>query len=323
MPTIGMNGYTDDFPPGYRFDLEDQDSLAAHSTPFLLTSAQGVGDDQWTELNVMDWWQVYNQGNMGSCQGWDKSQNAKLLYAIKAGAKPDIDEDGNQGEPLDDRFSAMWMYLETQRIDGLLGDDNGSTIEGGLKVMANKGCAREAAFPYPNPVQYSTRVPRAAADDAAKFKIKRYTNFRRGKPTDAMAWLGTGQGGLSIGIQWPPPFESDCPIITGRKRYGRSGGGHAICGNNLLRGETLIRAMAKDFPAVTKYVKDSDWVVGFTNSHGVRAQWYGKFFVNLGGMEFLMNHPNTSLVGLSDLDGVKQVIRRASFADAYKRWRPK
>lgn len=194
--------------PGYRWDLEDKDRLYAGGALFATPAGVTIPD----EIDARPWLPTKNQSTMGSCRGHSGSTGGTFIYH------------GILRKYIN--FSPMWLYLRTQKRDGLLGSDNGSTIENGVKVMLEEGLCREEVFPYPNPARYSTRIPPDADEDAAKYKFGRYS------PCDSfeqyLQWTGTGQGYCDIGVRFP--FQHNNGLVTSWRPTGNGGHAMPVCG---------------------------------------------------------------------------------------------
>lgn len=198
----------DTFNPGWRSDLENRKSLEENA--FSISIVKGLQFSAPDEIDPRPWHRIENQGSMGSCQGHAQSSVCEMAYHIAT------------GEVI--QFSPMWAYLMTQKIDGLLGHDNGSTIDGGRKSAEQNGSCPLTVFPYPNPVHYSTKIPDGAPIAAEPFKIRNHAMIR--SYDDAMAFLGSGQGGIEIGISWGAGLQPDSNGIVHSYRGGA--GGHAL-----------------------------------------------------------------------------------------------
>lgn len=250
---------------GYRWDLENRDRLYANGVEW-----RGFGPrvEIPREVDPRGWLRTENQGPMGSCRGHSGTTGGEFIYK------------GIVGEVI--QFSPMWLYLQTQKRDGLFGRDNGSTIENGVKVMVEEGLCTLDAFPYPNPVRYSTHIPDGAARDAAGYKFGRYSPIRSWQ--EAIEWIGTGQGYIDIGTRWPLRHSN------GLMRYwqptGNGGHARALCGyiDHPVAGErTLI-----DF-----------------NSHGERSGDHGEFFMTEEAFEGMLRDRYSSVIGVSDMPTAK------------------
>lgn len=188
-----------------RLELEDRLFLGALQTmpPEFKSFARPESVD-------VAWHNTENQGSIGSCQGNDLSSCMERLEFV---AKKNVVQ-----------LSRIFAYLATQKIDGLLGADNGSTISGGAKLAMTRGCCPEELTGYP-------RAYPGAADRA---KILSEANYAAGEPFKALSvwqvpadpdeacnWIGGG-GAISIGIRWPG-IPKDRVIRT----YNGGSGGHA------------------------------------------------------------------------------------------------
>jgi len=137
----------------------------------------------------IDWHKTENQGRMGSCQGNDLTSCLERLQFVR-------------GEKV--QLSRIFAYLATQKIDGLLGSDRGSTISGGIKLALQHGTPLEELTGYPS------RYP--GGSDRSRILSQR--NYEAGEPYKAISsWrvsenheetLGFigGGGAVSFGIAW-------------------------------------------------------------------------------------------------------------------------
>lgn len=203
-----------------------------------------------------------NQSSMGSCQGHAIASCVEQLNTIATG--------GDRTQ-----LSDIFAYLATQKIDGLLGSDRGSTISGGVKLATETGICPLALAPYPNPVRYPNSRDRQS--------ILRQSNYAAGEPykirssvgvksyQDALDWIGGG-GVISIGISWPPRFQTQ----NGRRiavSGGGGGGGHAI--------------------AILGYRSNGNLIVA--NSHNYWFEFTPECFASV------LKHRYTVAIGLNDM----------------------
>lgn len=206
--------------------------------------------------------QLENQSSMGSCQGHAIASCVEQLYTIATG-----------GERR--QLSNIFAYLATQKIDGLLGSDRGSTISGGVKLAASNGICPLENAPYPHPVRYPSsrdqqRILSQANYQAGEpFKIRSHVGIKSYE--QAKQWVGGG-GVISLGITWPPQTRK----VNGRATImGASsrGGGHAI--------------------AILGYKKNGNLIIA--NSHNYWMDCTPQAF------EQLLRQRYTVAIGLSDL----------------------
>lgn len=191
---------------GYILGDEDAKALEASAAPMPMLAFTAP-----EEIDPRPWHRIENQRSMGSCQGHALSSLGEYAYHIAT------------GEII--QFSPMWCYLMTQKKDGLLGSDRGSTIDGGRRVAQEDGFCPLEIFPYPNPVRYSTKIPDGAAEAAAKFKLHRHVMIKSYQ--DAFDFLASGQGGVEIGIPWGNNTVTNLEGVM--ENYRPGGGGHAVC----------------------------------------------------------------------------------------------
>lgn len=189
MEPITLNA--EGFPVGgWRIDLEDIDAL------------DEMGDDirDWQDAVAgryaaptkieRPWLRVENQGQQGACQGFSLSSAAEVCHYTATEGKIT-------------QFSPQWAYIESQRFDGLIGQDQGSTLNGGLKVAMNLGFCREEFWPYPG--TYQTKPPKgreACLADAGNFKIEKGIRLRNAQ--QVKDWIAGGVGACWCGrrIDW-------------------------------------------------------------------------------------------------------------------------
>lgn len=192
---------------GWREDEEDLDFIAElpDESPVLAM----MGSYEEVAFDPREVMKVENQSNQGACQGHAISSVVEWCHCIAS---------GNAGLQL----SRAYGYYETQRGDGIRGD-RGSTISGGVKLAMNAGICEEKLWPYPR--GYNNRRPRnwdEVKANAAKYKIGR--KHRITTYDGARTFLGSGQGGITIGIAWSSKVMSKKVVES----YRSGGGGHAI-----------------------------------------------------------------------------------------------
>lgn len=191
---------------GYPIDREDHGFLATLVDASDIVPL--VGSYEEVRLDPRTLVKVENQGPVGSCQGHALSSVVEWCYTIATSGQVQ-------------QLSRAYAYYESQRIDGITGDA-GSTISGGVKLALSTGLPTESTWPYVP--RYNSSRPanwQLILDEAKKFKIatatkvKTYDSFR--------SFLGSGCGGISIGIAW-----GDVMNASVVERFSRGNGGHAI-----------------------------------------------------------------------------------------------
>ena len=213
---------------------------------------------------------IENQGSVGSCQGHALSSCVELCYYIASG-------------DLTRQLSRAMGYYETQRIDGIT-SDRGSTISGGIKLATTKGICREELWKYSG--RYDARRPLNWAEieaDAAQHKVGQ--SYRMESYDGVRTFLGSGQGGISIGISWSG--EVDRPIVNSFS--GAGGGGHAIA---LLGLSERLDSSGRPFVFML-----NSWGANWGN--GGWAEWAPN------AVEQMLRHRYTACFGLSDMPNVK------------------
>jgi hypothetical protein len=213
---------------------------------------------------------IENQGSVGSCQGHALSSCVELCYYIATG-------------DLTRQLSRAFGYYETQRIDGINGD-RGSTISGGIKLATTLGIPREELWKYSG--RYENRRPSNWNEIVEDAKLHQVGQSYRMESYDGVrTFLGSGQGGISIGISWGG--EVDRPVVNSFS--GAGGGGHAIA---------LLGLSERLDQSGRPYV----WML---NSWG--PNWGNKGWSEWAptAVEQMLRHRYTACFGLSDLPNVK------------------
>lgn len=189
-----------------RLELEDRELLAGlRDVPRAFKSfarPASVG---------LEWHHTENQGQLGSCQGNDLASCGERLAWVAGGARLQL--------------SRIFAYLATQKIDGLLGADRGSTISGGAKLITTVGLPLEDLTGYPSryPDVNQRRAILSDANYAAAAAHMAASTWRvPAEPDEARNWIGGG-GAISLGIRWP-----GMPAGRVFRRFTGGRGGHAI-----------------------------------------------------------------------------------------------
>lgn len=256
---------TDRFTFGYRIDLERRDELARDAVDFR-AHIDGLYAAP-PEIDPRPWHRIENQGPMGSCQGHALSSVCEMAYHIAT------------NEVI--QFSPLFAYYATQKIDGILGRDAGSTISGGLQCARQYGACPLDVMPYPQPVRYTGRIPPEAFEAAAPFRIRSHAICR--SYDDVFAFLASGQGGVEIGIRWGAAMTPNNDGVVEQFRPGS--GGHAVCFLGYSRRED-VRGR--------KYL----WLANsWSEAWGDR----GWAEVAPRAVDQMAQHPETVMIGMSDL----------------------
>jgi len=197
-----------------------------------------------------------NQGQIGSCQGNSiTSCTERTLNVART----------NAGMQL----SRMYAYLASQKLDGLLGGDRGSTISSGVKI-ALQGIPSEQDVPYPNPARYPSRggINSILQEGRKLYSVKSTWKVPTGVEL-IYDFLASG-GAINLGISWWGGIVPRDRIV---RNYNppRGAGGHAI--------------------ALLGYRKDDLFTI--MNSHGD-----GEFYVTPEALVRMLNHQNTAAVGV-------------------------
>lgn len=253
---------------GYPIELEDREYLNSLQGESPVLAMRGTFQE--VKLDAKQILKVEAQMRIGSCAGHSLSSILEWIYAIITG-----------GEIV--QLSRAMAYFETQVLDGIRGD-RGSTISGGVK-LAKKGICRESLWAYPD--SYDNRRPvnyDEVLKDAENYKIS--TEIRMSSYDGVRTFLGAGLGGIHSGWNWNETMEKSVVEVF---RPRQNDGGHS---------EAVICLSTRVDSQGKPYV----WVLG---------SW-GTGFANKGWQEFsptaveqMLRHPNTAMVGLSDMPNVQ------------------
>jgi C1A family cysteine protease len=100
---------------------------------------------------------VYDQGDLGACTGFAIAKGLRELQQRQR---------KERATPL----SALFLYYEERVLSNSVKVDSGATIADGMKVLLNKGCASEAAWPY-RASFFNIKPGAAAYGEAATWKV--------------------------------------------------------------------------------------------------------------------------------------------------------
>lgn len=199
---------------GYAFQLEPRDEIALRGAPVYRAWREAVDDlgvfTPPAERDPREWFDMHDQGQMNGCQGNSLADAVDFCYYLETGEETNT--------------SRAFAYLESQREDGLLGSDGGSTLDGGTKAAA-RGLPLEQTFPYSD--NYRTILSKYKSERAAIVSDESSLCKTLGEvplttEEDCFKFLSTGSGVIQIGILWGLP---DAWEITS---YRAGGGGHAV-----------------------------------------------------------------------------------------------
>ena len=247
-----------------RLDLEDRPMLAAlPELPMRSAAWQAFSRPPEVDIN---WHLTESQLSLGSCQGHSlTSVLERLLFVL--GIKVQLSE--------------IFAYLATQKIDGLLGSDRGSTISGGCKLAVEVGCCLLDLTSYPTSYPSRTTINQilSAANYLASKEYKAQSLWRVGDDHDETLNFIGGGGGINFGITWYSGLIPRDRIVRSfdPSRY-RSLGGHAM--------------------AVLGYDRDGN--LKTVNSHAD-----GPYIIVPEAWKQMVRHRNTAAIGLM---GTKEAI---------------
>lgn len=151
---------------------------------------------------------VKNQGSVGACTGFSRAVGEEILNLMATGKYTEL--------------SPQFAYIENQKACGMLGADNGATIDGSVQAAGSTGICTESACPWPG--RYLPSVPASAETEGRLHLISGHAVMR--SADDIFAWLGHRQGPVLIGITWTEGLSQSTGEITAVT--GRPIGGHAL-----------------------------------------------------------------------------------------------
>ena len=200
---------------GYNPEIERVDEIRESATAFNVT----YGDyDAPEEIDPRGKIRHDKQFDMGSCQGFSLTNSGEYIGTMLQGWTGFRDEF---------QFSQLFAYLETQRIDGLLGRDAGSTIAGGLKVAREIGFLLLSELPYrtPYPNNARTLVTDSMRAKAGALKIGSHSWLT--SYDGIFNYLASGVGAVHTGTVWNNSFYATAGVLERISLV--NGGGHATC----------------------------------------------------------------------------------------------
>lgn len=213
-PTIREIVHPDEVQPwftGYRYELEPREEILQQSiVPYanwraLFESYEWEPPD---EIDARSWYDIHNQGSVGSCQGQSLADAGEFLHVIA------------HGEEI--QLSRGFAYLASQEFDGLLGRDSGSTLSGGTKAAA-RGIPLESEFDYVASYSRLYSDYRSKKSDLLAGKLWKFPGAIA-MPDEESAWRfsSSWSGVIQIGIRWS--LGDGWEHTT----YRPGGGGHAV-----------------------------------------------------------------------------------------------
>ena len=196
---------------GYTPELERRDEIANSATPMTFTMRDFQTPEEVDPRPLM---RHDKQGNMGSCQGFSLTNCGELCWALHYGTVSN-----------DRQFSQLFAYLESQRLDGLLGSDRGSTISGGIKIATTVGFLRLSELEYKTPYPANARslITDSMRVKAEPYKIRSHTWLE--SYDDIFKYLASGSGAVHTGTLWNNSFYANNGVLESISLV--NGGGHA------------------------------------------------------------------------------------------------
>lgn len=200
---------------GYDPTIERVDEIRETATAFAITYGDYAAPE---EIDPRGKIRHDKQFDMGSCAGFSLTNNGEYIGTILQGWSDYKDAF---------QFSQLFAYLETQRIDGLIGRDAGSTIAGGLKVAREIGFLPLSELPYrtPYPNNARTLITDAMRAKAGALKIGSHSWLT--SYDGIFNYLASGVGSVHTGTVWNNSFYATGGVLE--RISLANGGGHATC----------------------------------------------------------------------------------------------
>jgi C1A family cysteine protease len=254
-------------PGGWRIDLEDFAALEALPDEIPVLAMRG--SFKAVTLDPREVIQIPNQGQQGACQGHALTTCMEWCYDIASGR-------------ADVQLSRAAGYYLSQARDNIRGD-SGSCVASGVAEAMENGIGEEKYWPYPQ--RYNPAKPAdfaAYKQNALQYKIgssRKLTSYE-----GVATFLGSGQGGVEIGIGWNSSCEHS--VI---ESYSSGGGGHALA---------FIALSERKNNAGESYV----WMA---NSWGTNWGNKGWAEVSPKAVQQMAAGRSNVMIGLSDMPNVK------------------
>lgn len=209
-----------------------------------------------------------------NCQGASLSECAEYCYYVATGGQKK-------------QLSMMFAYLGSQRYDGINGDQ-GSTLEGGTKLIKTDGICSAATVPYPSSYPRSgwKSLPEAAWQEAKSLRLANHVNIDSWDK--AISFLAGGLGIIHIGIAWGNFMEPDSYGCIDNARVGGNFGGHAI----VLCGYAPDSVVGRPSPENRRLILKNSW----------DRRWgkNGRAYISKKTFDNLRAHNFTVMIGRTD-----------------------
>jgi C1A family cysteine protease len=200
---------------GWNVEHENTREILARSLPAYHAWKVNLERYEWEaprELDPRENLTMHNQGSIGSCQGNALADAVEALHYLDKGERVEL--------------SRAWCYCGSQEYDGLLGRDSGSTLNGGGKLVHQRGVPLETVFPYQ--ANYSAISSFYRANKASILASgEENLFFSDGEVPlanyeEVYQFLASQSGVVQIGIPWGVPDTWEVKSIRS------SGGGHSV-----------------------------------------------------------------------------------------------
>jgi len=160
---------------------------------------------------------IYDQGSIGSCT----ANAATRAHAI-------LMRKGWHGHESVD-FSRLWLYYETRKRMGTIGEDSGASLRDTMKVLAKKGNCFEYNWRY-EPAKMDVEPDFGTYEQARQFQIEKYERIYNWRLIQVLDTLASGFpiiGGFALYESFEKVGADG--MVPMPQRRERMLGGHAMC----------------------------------------------------------------------------------------------
>lgn len=259
---------------GWRFDDEDFGHLRLTATRLPRQKIEAIA----YAFDLRSWLPIQDQGWQQSCTGHALATCMEVLYWLQTNGRKR-------------RLSRRFAYLTSQKMEGFLGKDIGSTLSATTKGAKVFGVCRERRLPMQD--LYDDSLPLRAIEESAKYRIVSHSILEN--YDDVLLFLSAGWGPALLGLTWQ---ES---LITAGEVIDQVEG--SSCGHHVLAIVGYTHEVTDDLGRPFLIV---------ANSHGRR--WGKKGFALVAPELFddWGQHPEAIMLGVSDMFTYQRRVLPAS-----------
>jgi hypothetical protein len=195
---------------------EDAVASAALGAPAALPASK--------DLRQPTWWKINDQGNTGSCVGWDTADGVVRWHMVGANRL-------DKNTLLSPRF--VWMASKetdefTTRPETFI-EGAGTSLKAAMDIVRKYGAVPDQLLPFKLQTQMFAGNENTFFATAATRKVASYFNLQKNL-AQWKSWIATNGpilAGLSVDASWDNATNNQGKIDTFQPNTVR--GGHAIC----------------------------------------------------------------------------------------------